>query len=138
VIDPTEEMEQAFDDAAYPLGLSKPDLRLGLAAVLAIVERDQAGPCQVELHMLVNGPATPCELRHGHLGDHVSGVTRWRERPATPCQEETYSWDHFTAEQVDAYWIRCTLQGPHDEHKDEHTGLTWTVASPSSSAGDVR
>jgi hypothetical protein len=30
---------------------------------------------------------------------------------------------------LDSYWIRCTLQGTHDEHKDEHTGLTWkTIA----------
>lgn len=41
------------------------------------------------------------------------------------CTAETRSWDHFTPEQMDSYWIRCTLQGPHDEHKDEHTGLTW-------------
>jgi hypothetical protein len=41
------------------------------------------------------------------------------------CREETHSWRHFTAEQVDSYWIRCTLAVPHDEHKDEHTGLTW-------------
>ncbi|GIM88874.1 hypothetical protein Ato02nite_006670 [Paractinoplanes toevensis] len=41
------------------------------------------------------------------------------------CTEETRSWDHFTSEQADSYWIRCTLSGPHDEHEDEHTGLTW-------------
>lgn len=41
------------------------------------------------------------------------------------CTAETRSWDHFTPEQADSYWIRCTLSGPHDEHKDEHTGLTW-------------
>ncbi len=45
-----------------------------------------------------------------------------------PCQEETSSWRHFTHGQVDDYWIRCTLAGPHGEHKDEHTGLTWTSA----------
>lgn len=42
-----------------------------------------------------------------------------------PCSAETWSWDHFTPEQMDGYWITCDLQGPHDEHKDEHTGLTW-------------
>lgn len=42
-----------------------------------------------------------------------------------PCEEETHSWWHFTPEQLDSYWIRCTLAGPHDEHKDENTGLTW-------------
>lgn len=44
---------------------------------------------------------------------------------ARECAEETRSWDHFTPEQMDSYWIRCTLSGPHDEHKDENTGLTW-------------
>lgn len=44
---------------------------------------------------------------------------------AAECTEETRSWDHFTPEQMDSYWIRCTLSVPHDEHHDEHTGLTW-------------
>jgi hypothetical protein len=53
------------------------------------------------------------------------------------CQEETYSWQHFTPEQVDAYWIRCTLQGEHAEHEDEHTGLTWvSPATPDSDSPD--
>lgn len=55
--------------------------------------------------------------------------------PAEPCREETPSWRHFTPEQMDSYWIRCTLQGPHDEHKDEHTGLTWTAISPKPGGG---
>lgn len=46
-------------------------------------------------------------------------------QPLRACAEETRSWDHFTPEQTDNYWIRCTLSGPHAEHKDEHTGLTW-------------
>lgn len=41
------------------------------------------------------------------------------------CPAETPSWDHYTPEQTDSYWIRCTLTHPHTEHKDEHTGLTW-------------
>lgn len=43
-----------------------------------------------------------------------------------PCNAEVWSWSHFTSEQVDPYWIRCTLAVEHTEHKDEHTGLTWT------------
>lgn len=40
VIEVTPQMREAFDDAAYPLGLSKPDLTLGLGAVLgAFVEK---------------------------------------------------------------------------------------------------
>jgi hypothetical protein len=49
---------------------------------------------------------------------------------ASPCMAETWSWKHFTPEQVDGYLIRCSLQGQHDEHKDEHTGLTWRTTSP--------
>lgn len=41
------------------------------------------------------------------------------------CTAETWSWEHFNQDQVDGYWIRCTLKGPHGEHEDEHTGLTW-------------
>lgn len=41
------------------------------------------------------------------------------------CKEEVWSWDHFRDSQVDGYWIRCSLTGPHLEHEDSHTGLTW-------------
>ena len=49
------------------------------------------------------------------------------ERPLTekPCDVETWSWEHFNQEQMDGYWIRCTQVGPHDEHEDANTGLTW-------------
>lgn len=48
--------------------------------------------------------------------------------PADPeqCSAETRSWDHFRPEQIDSYWIRCTEFGPHDRHKDAHTGLSWS------------
>lgn len=42
MIVPTDEMEQAFEDAAEPC-CNCGDTHAGLAAVLAIVERDQAG-----------------------------------------------------------------------------------------------
>lgn len=42
-----------------------------------------------------------------------------------PCTEETLSWDHFQPQQIDRYWISCGLAGPHDVHKDGHTGLSW-------------
>jgi hypothetical protein len=45
-----------------------------------------------------------------------------------PCAAEIHSWERFTSEQVDSYWIRCTLTGPHREHEDSNTGLTWTDA----------
>jgi hypothetical protein len=41
------------------------------------------------------------------------------------CTEETWSWWHFSDQQMDPYWIRCTLVGPHEEHEDENTGLKW-------------
>lgn len=44
------------------------------------------------------------------------------------CKEETWSWWHFTPDQVDPYWIHCTLAGPHEEHEDETTGLTWKTS----------
>ncbi len=50
----------------------------------------------------------------------------WTPPPAVQCAAETRSWDHFTPDQADSYWIRCTLAGPHGEHKDENTGLVWT------------
>lgn len=52
------------------------------------------------------------------------------EDAAQQCQAETRSWDHFRPEQIDSYWIRCTQWGPHDRHKDGHTGLTWTNSTP--------
>lgn len=75
------------------------------------------------------------EHRHGH-DDAERGrrFDRWlatvqrtptAEAAREPCEAETYSWDHFLPEQVDAYWIKCDVLGPHDEHEDEHTGLTW-------------
>lgn len=41
------------------------------------------------------------------------------------CEAETWSWYHFGDQQTDAYWIKCTLVGPHIEHADAHTGLKW-------------
>lgn len=60
-----------------------------------------------------------CYLRQA-IEERASNV------PQQGCEVETHSWSHFTHDQADSYWIRCTLSGPHDEHKDEHTGLTWT------------
>lgn len=44
-----------------------------------------------------------------------------------PCTAETWSWNHFTPNQMDPYWIRCTLAIEHDRHEDQNTGLTWPV-----------
>ena len=64
------------------------------------------------------------------LAERICALLNADETAPAPCQEETYSWHHFTPEQVDAYWIRCTLLGSHDEHHDENTGLTWRSLGP--------
>jgi hypothetical protein len=58
------------------------------------------------------------------LGYDLALIPREDAEPQ-PREAETHSWRHFNAEQADSYWIRCTLQGPHDEHEDANTGLTW-------------
>lgn len=98
MIELTDEMERAMYaalNAAEP-GRHHAAVRTGLAAVLAIVERDQAtraeveaattppGPCSVALG-LITMSGEPygdlwCQLRHGHAGDHENGRTRWKER----------------------------------------------------------
>lgn len=73
--------------------------------------------------------AVYAELREGGLEIRIAdGLEVLRDvnaRLADGCTAETRSWDHFTPEQMDSYWIRCTLADPHDEHEDENTGLTW-------------
>lgn len=41
------------------------------------------------------------------------------------CAAEIHSWSVFRPEQIDSYWIRCTLQYPHEDHEDSHTGIKW-------------
>jgi hypothetical protein len=94
VIEPTDEMVQLIYERINFWDHDDSGIREGLAAVLAIVERDHD--------------------------------VRPRVADA-PCTEEAWSWRYFSPEQVDGYWIRCTLSGSHDEHKDAHTGLTWSA-----------
>ncbi|GAA0528600.1 hypothetical protein GCM10010172_06490 [Paractinoplanes ferrugineus] len=63
----------------------------------------------------------------GHLVDVLAqaGLLAEADHDATRCQAETWSWRHFNTELADGYWIRCSLAGQHDRHKDSHTGLTW-------------
>lgn len=49
------------------------------------------------------------------------------------CNAEVWSWWYFNPDQVDAYWIQCTLSSPHpytEFHKDENTGLEWKDQVP--------
>lgn len=41
------------------------------------------------------------------------------------CDAEVWSWDYFNDQQIDPYWIQCTLGYSHTEHEDENTGLKW-------------
>jgi hypothetical protein len=87
VIEPTDEMVQAFNSAAAAartMPRHEPyATHDGIAAVLRIVERDQAGPCSAGLPIIFGGGRAWCTLRHGHQGDHIDGTTRWRETGAT-------------------------------------------------------
>jgi len=89
---------------------------------------------------LIDDPAVADEIaaamnRTVPEGDCEEGCTRHatcrpetareRSREDWACPAETWSWWHFTDQQVDAYWIRCTLTGRHEEHEDENTGLCW-------------
>jgi hypothetical protein len=90
VIELTDEMIEAF----YLAGQDGPDVRAGLAAVLAIVERDRCmepkghvwhpltkpGPCPALLKPFASPydlGGLPCKLRAGHEGMHENGVTSW-------------------------------------------------------------
>lgn len=71
MIKPTEEMEQAYENAAWESpseigGLEMPNIRAGLAAVLAIVERDLPRCPHVEWGFKVR----LCSLPIGHDGAH--------------------------------------------------------------------
>ncbi len=77
--------------------------------------------------------AIPPEVVHGfddaerlnELRDELVALRAACAPDPEPCTAETRSWDHFRPEQIDSYWIRCSLAGEHDEHEDSHTGLTW-------------
>jgi hypothetical protein len=78
VIEPTDEMVKEFRRRALAEGGG---IEAGLAAVLAVVERDLAGPCPESFHIGLLAATRPlrCNLRAGHAGDHENGGTRWWE-----------------------------------------------------------
>lgn len=61
-------------------------------------------------------------------------VRRWEaglEDPADhePCDAEMHTLDYFRGhEDIDSYWMRCDLIGPHEEHENSHTGAKWRDA----------
>nr|WP_221374537.1 hypothetical protein [Actinoplanes polyasparticus] len=59
------------------------------------------------------------------LAERICALLNASDGALAQCAEETWSWEHFNHDQADGYWITCDLQGAHDEHKDENTGLTW-------------
>ncbi len=88
-----------------------------------------------------DGPVLPDDRRPGDelVAVVVNGDTALAERivrglhllalsealPPKQCEETVWSSRFFPADAVDAYWITCDRRGDHDEHEDEHTGLTW-------------
>lgn len=54
----------------------------------------------------------------------ILDLVEWRG-PVESCEAEIWSWTYFNQDQVDAYWIRCTLSIPHNEHYDSNTGARW-------------
>lgn len=59
-----------------------------------------------------------------------AGLLREETDSAEPCTSEVWSMDYYRDGQVDPYWIRCNAIGPHVEHEDANTGLTWTTDEP--------
>jgi len=59
-----------------------------------------------------------------------AGLLREAADSAEPCTSEVWSMDYYRDGQVDPYWIRCNAIGPHTEHEDANTGLTWTTDDP--------
>ena len=48
-----------------------------------------------------------------------------------PCKAEIWSWDIFRHQEVDPYWMRCHLIGPHEKHENSETGATWSTETGS-------
>lgn len=80
MIEPTDEMIRDAE-RAYG-GNVEGDMAGAVKAVLALVERDRAGPCSAILDGITGSGQIWCMLRHGHAGDHLAdnGLTRWKER----------------------------------------------------------
>jgi len=55
----------------------------------------------------------------------LAAIKEAKRISSEPCDAEIHSWERFTPDQVDSYWIRCSRVGPHDDHEDSDTGLTW-------------
>lgn len=79
MIEPTEEMERAYDDAAWenPVelgGLEMANIRAGLAAVLAIVERDRRSGTPLPGEPVWEGISQKRLTLEMEDGIHVEGV----------------------------------------------------------------
>jgi hypothetical protein len=57
-----------------------------------------------------------------------TGTRHWVEDGSSdaPCDAEIHSWQVFTPDQTDSYWMRCDLVGPHTRHENSETGAHWT------------
>jgi hypothetical protein len=74
----TDEMIRAFEHAEVGSSVTESDdIRAGLTAVLALVERDHAiGPVMCDATAHPPEPLAYCELPRGHQGEHSATVER--------------------------------------------------------------
>ena len=45
--------------------------------------------------------------------------------------DEAFAGAGVTKQEVDAYWMRCPLIGPHEKHENSETGATWSTETGS-------
>lgn len=76
-IEPTDEMIVAFEQAADDVGITGGNTRAGIAAVLALVERDHlvlrrhSDPCGNDPRSHAGGQHMFCQREAGHTADHT-------------------------------------------------------------------
>lgn len=95
-----------------------------IAEVRALHRREPGTGVDWCSHCIDNDGPWPCST--------IAALDGAPEPDDDPCDEEIHSWGEkaFRPEQVDPYWIRCTLLGKHVEHEDSHTGLKWLSGLP--------
>jgi hypothetical protein len=85
VIEPTDEMVTAYVEAwrdrlfKEPQDQDRPAVRAGLAAVLAIVERDRSVQSNPNAPRWRCNTTERCLLEDGHEGPHGFGVAAWTD-----------------------------------------------------------
>lgn len=81
-----------------------------------------------EWQTLAGSQTTPAQRTLSEAADDllaIVGAPGVTDDDATPCDDEAYSWDHFSPKAVDPYMMRCHVLGSHDVHENSETGATW-------------